>query len=512
MNNLNFSGLTAEISTLTFVRPASRLLWGKLNDVCGSNDKQFLLLDGPPGVGKSTEVYGWACWRSQCDGSDGVVWVHKTMSGVYVVDFKMKQQYKLKNNAGVGISTALLDLVENSLKHAKVFIVDGFRSNDFKNVVSVLLPLETIKTIIGCTSFSTGTCFNGQELAEIGNLHQFKMASHRVSSWTFNEYVKAFEAGVFANFPELMSLELLKKRYFYAGGSIRLMLALSLEDVLRPLNASLAKVADYSTLLRGLSGDSQETSVNTLMQWFEGRQSIPLSNYVTRMLMDRATLDFVSDAKQLMTNNGSYQGWLFELEVVTLLRHGKMEWPGNGADLWAQGNDAEFVYFDDETNMGVPNPMKKPCWFISHKYNLGCIDMLYVPKMGEAVPIQVTCARKHEYKLRIIVPMLKQLVVENLCVVNFVVIIPVENIDIFALTDKHFTNPELIAPFDIRWRPNFSEHFPVEIVSLDDSVAKIDASTAISFHMANMQLNLRSSSSSSSIDTKKRKLSPEHEL
>ena len=119
----------------------------------------------------------------------------------------------------------------------------------------------------------------------------------------------ALEASVFANFSQLVSLELLQKRYYYAGGSIRHMLADSLEDdVLRPLNKSLAKVVDYSTLLKDLSGDSQDTSVNTLMQWFKGDSSIPLSNYVTRRLVDKATIDFVSEAKKLMPDNGSYQG------------------------------------------------------------------------------------------------------------------------------------------------------------------------------------------------------------
>ena len=95
-----------------------------------------------------------------------------------------------------------------------------------------------------------------------------------------------------------------------------------------------------------------------------------------------------------------------------------MKWVGDGQ--WAQGNDAEFVYFDKPNDIHVPIAMNKPCWFISHRYNFGCIDMLYVPKMGEAVPIQVTCAKNHEYKLDIIVPMLEQLVFEDECLVDFV--------------------------------------------------------------------------------------------
>jgi hypothetical protein len=64
------AGFSSEESLL-YVRHETVELWNALNDTGGSS----LSVDGPPGTGKSTEVWAWALWKARHDKVQ-VIWYH----------------------------------------------------------------------------------------------------------------------------------------------------------------------------------------------------------------------------------------------------------------------------------------------------------------------------------------------------------------------------------------------------------------------------------------------------
>jgi predicted NACHT family NTPase len=54
-----------------YVREESKLLWETLNNAV--ENKQNLSVNGPPGTGKSTEVWAWALWHAKTKGAWGGV-------------------------------------------------------------------------------------------------------------------------------------------------------------------------------------------------------------------------------------------------------------------------------------------------------------------------------------------------------------------------------------------------------------------------------------------------------
>jgi len=92
--------------------------------------------------------------------------------------------------------------------------------------------------------------------------------------------------------------------------------------------------------------------------------------------------------------------------------------------------------------------------------------------------------------------MLEKCLLDNKCLVDFVIIIPAGNIDIFELTDEHFKGAHLISNLDGRWNPQDENPVSVQIVSVDGAVTVLtDLAKDVKFKMSPINLNTRSSSS-----------------
>ena len=79
--NLKHSGLN--LVPKLFVRAASMALWNKLQNL--TPDNLFTIITGSPGVGKSTELFGWLSYKGA---TEPTVWMHFFLSGVDYVVFQ----------------------------------------------------------------------------------------------------------------------------------------------------------------------------------------------------------------------------------------------------------------------------------------------------------------------------------------------------------------------------------------------------------------------------------------
>lgn len=112
---------------------------------------------------------------------------------------------------------------------------------------------------------------------------------------------------------------MIQRHYYYAGGNLRLML-MSENQCLTVLRIAFSEVNDMQATLNGLYGQSALTAVNTLFQRIDGGFR-PVSEYVSKWLLQRFpdNSTFIAEAKIIMPNNPSYQGWILEYEALDLI-------------------------------------------------------------------------------------------------------------------------------------------------------------------------------------------------
>jgi hypothetical protein len=432
VTSFKYSGLVG--SNQIYVREESRRLWDVLEKL---NKNDLLFVDGPPGVGKSTELYGWSMYKSRSTDKK-VLWLHKGLKGICCIFLN-----RHRDTVYTLVAENLVNGLQNlwSSLEADIVVFDGFTSDTFKDLVGFFFYKKVI--LIGCSSYSTGRLLKSCDHEEIDRLMKRKYFT--MNSWKFSEYTVVLKE---------TDESVLREKYYYAGGSMRLMKYSSLDAIIVDIDKSFGAVTDYKTLFQGLTGDSGKESVNFLMQCFD-RNTIPLSHYVTKKLSVTVGMEFVKMAKQTMHDNGSFQGWVFEFEIITLLKTGHLELAGSSYEnIWKQGKEATFKYFSFDNDI-ISADLADDTWLIPLKYNFGCIDLMYYKNKGFCYAIQITRAESHEYKLDYIKPIVESFVDEkNKCEVNFVVIIPDGNISKFKLKLMNFINREKIQPFDDRWGSN----------------------------------------------------------
>jgi hypothetical protein len=487
VSDFNFSGLSNDTLKNVYVRKACVDMWHKLEALETNN---ILFLDGAPGVGKSTELFGWSLYKAK---TKVVWWLHGDVGQTTMINLQTGDCCLFPSNCYVNnISDSILHAVQPN----SIVVLDGF-TDAFQNIFRRILSIKEY-IIIGCTSFSADKGFNTSDYAEMQSVYGKVLVRFTMDSWLFEEYCQILnKTDIFQN--TINNGEELGERYFYAGGSIRLLIDFSQNDTMSMLNRSFEKVQNYSTFFNGITGSYSKDSVNTVMQRHNGKTT-PLSNYIVRRLVEKVDMAFIEMAKNFLTQNEPYQGWIFELEIMIRLKNNLLI-DLNVSPDWKYGKDASYFYFHDVNDIN-PDTLRNDTWLIPFKYNFGCIDMMYYHSRGNVDPVQVTSAKNHVYKLHIITPIIKILADNDKCKVTFYVIIPLKNANnCFKITCTHFRDIELIALFDDRWKSpdNVDKFCNVLFMKGNTVIANTAKSKSIGNVSTDIDINTSSSDSTHSI-------------
>ena len=286
VGHLGSAGLSAN-SSVVYVREECVKLWNSLNmEVLVNNT----FITGCPGVGKSTVLFGWV----QYHGIHGksILWVHYTIVGVYIVVWRnsiMESTICSLNN----YEAAMLQIINRNKEI--VIICDGFPAS--RQIMSSAFSTFRDNKIILCTSYNAMLELNSENYVTLLNEGMLKVD---MMSWTFEDYLQAYKKNAFVNisFP-ITSIDELHERYYYGGGSIRLVTG-SVDSCVANINLAISTVTNPSEYLSGLNGQSTNVSVNTLFQRVEGGTSTIVSQFVTRILSTKVDDEFVRTAKSMM--------------------------------------------------------------------------------------------------------------------------------------------------------------------------------------------------------------------
>ena len=397
INHMVYSGLSESASITLYKRDEALRLWSDLNNLkvkASPAKKDLLFVAGCPGIGKSTEIYGWAVLQAL---TKSVLWVHYSLSGVYFARFAPEnRQVAVKH---FKVATRLSDAWMNAIEHfaSDLVILDGFRGDNCKTVLGV--GLNCCNVLVWCSSFAFHAILKQDEKA--GIRQSWSDTKCVLDTWCYNDLSDALDAGIFGDF--VPNSNALKEKYYYIGaGGIRSYF-LDVIKAREDIDDVFSRIENYNDLLRGLTGDSAKMAVHSLMQYRHGLHgqegmSGPVSKYITLKLADKVGMAFVNSAKSIMIDNPSFQGWIFELEVIMTIR----TCTNCFGDRWRCGSDGKYVNVFDANE--VPNDIDDNTWIVPTKYNQGGFDLLYYKSKGDLEAVQITRARKHVYKLKYIVP------------------------------------------------------------------------------------------------------------
>ena len=124
-------------------------------------------------------------------------------------------------------------------------------------------------------------------------------------------------------------LRLLKRKYFYAGGSARYMFDYTFDELITSENnspsvfeqlAGRMSSNDWESFAQLNISDASPSSVSSVMQLIDGRY-VPVSEYILRMAHTKCKAQLTASvrAAAVASNNPALRGWAFELEQLDVI-------------------------------------------------------------------------------------------------------------------------------------------------------------------------------------------------
>lgn len=396
VRGLNTAGLSSSDCITAYVREQSKTLWNTLCGLqSGSQDNyRGCWVTGPPGIGKSTEVWGWGLWMSTqiTEQRKNMLWVHQTeeytAKFVKVIDGIISAK-ELEYNTPLEFRDCLRQIMKEC-SNISLIILDGIMKDMKAHVIFLCREFNQV-IVVACTSYQAYD-IRTEEIA--GPLAKFDY-SVTMDSWTLADYKECRDKKIC--FSGLSDNDL-EARYYVAGGSMRLM-QLGIPDATKTLDYKLSKVENKSVLLRGMGGPGANNAVNTLLSLHCGQTRI-VSQYVMVSLSRTVDDAFITEARSINRDNPSWQGWVFELLFLKTLRKSTKVPICDAAGTPVIPAEISRCLDYDGTKL---EGLVSGTLYIPTRWNQGCFDAVFYYESQDVknfVFMNATIAASHDYKFR----------------------------------------------------------------------------------------------------------------
>ena len=309
-----------------YVRGSTIGLWKELSRPTSC------LVQGPPGVGKSTAVWFWLLARLKAlELNSRVLWCHFRATGTstYVIISLQGEELQFVPSKPRGLAT---------FGKFAICVMDGVRQSNLEKVNGLCDELDYDQTV---WVSSQQIVITEETLIELG------WVEVSFSSWTsdeINAYAAAMgeptKAELVADFKDAMADRLDDGRDYsfedvvgiktwFFGGSARYMFGLRMEQALRDLKKHVAKINDVELIFRGLTGSCGLLSVNHLISHFPGTEKEfgLISPYVIELLSEKIGFAAIKMfyRSSWVQANPSIHGFVFEWDLFTQIKqHGRL--------------------------------------------------------------------------------------------------------------------------------------------------------------------------------------------
>ena len=419
--DLSHSGLTVkhESNVKLYIREACMALATFLKDKA----YKVRMITGCPGVGKSVEVFSCTWWMAK---KLRLIYVHGDLKdGIHVIFKKSKASAEVEVGHIRRLSpepNSLLNFIENLImnKAVDLIVLDGAIPWLIQQVYFLIDEHKAV-VLITCTSYQCLAGMNTELLVKVADRNDFEM-----DSWTLEEYTSAIAKEALTIDPNTSLSEI----FYYAGGCIRL-LQLSVKQVKSILSKKILQCRDISKLVgKGGVGDSSEDAVNTLMATSRGCRTI-LSQYVTRMLLEKVSDGFLRTARLTLPDNPSWLGWIFEYEILCLAGSRKeivfTDKKGTNHHWDNHLGGGSMIIFKDSAEKRLAETGHRG-WLRPLQWNHSGFDAIYRISEHKISFLQITSAAWHSCNLEYLLPYVNAMKAH---VVDFIFICGEKNFPIF---------------------------------------------------------------------------------
>jgi hypothetical protein len=414
------AGFSVDESRL-YARQETVDLWQKLEATTASNLN--LSVDGPPGTGKSTEVWAWALWKA-VEKKEKVTWFH----------------YSKKNAVKVMIDGAAKTI--SSGYSAKFDDID--RSDGSILVVDGLTKADSVVINRSCSAWrrqdKENRCFvvvsSVSVTVALEQNREADIETFTVGSWSLKQYQDACMDGELYSEVESKLVvegsdgnkemeELILSKYRFAGGCARWMFEFGYDDWLTDFNGHLAKIGSYKNIFTEGGGDEAVMAANhlrgvSILETEAGRQQKTyffVSEYAAMELGkkcdDKRKFLISSYKKADEAKNPSFRGWIFEFDVDYQLHEactvakelGVTIRPTNVFEQWKVD---KYITFSTVPSLAAEIKqleLDATLWAKSAKWNQAAYDFLCFQKVEGALhltAVNATGGEKHRVLLDVV--------------------------------------------------------------------------------------------------------------
>jgi len=402
-----------------YLRKQAVQQWHALNSC-----EEVLHVEGPPGTGKSTIAWAWACYQAAFT---NVVWVQCDCSGGARICLLVEGSAVLLPGIPADQTHRIRDQMAYCARvlNAHIVIVDGITNAQ--------------RGLFGDAAKWANTCPSRRAVlvtsAQLSLQEEFT-AAHRIrrfsmASWTWEQYEAAcdfaeFFKGVRENLgwtrghhsedvtPECKR-QLMEEKFHFAGFSARWMFALPIDAVNAAIRNHLRTIADYGTLASAMMGEQNAVvSLHHLFSVDDAGHVFFVSRAVMRALAEITDNESrgVTRATKLASayHNGAFDGWVFEFKFLLRLRHVCDDRTNSSRQITVTNADGAAecwpvnrrVHLYDATELGCVGDVNlmPNTWYLPTKCNQGGFDAVMVTSPTTLRFVQLTVAKTHSCKLQ----------------------------------------------------------------------------------------------------------------
>lgn len=239
-------------------------------------------------------------------------------------------------------------------------------------------------------------------------------------SWTWEQYKAAFAVKP-ELFIEASTEEELEQRFYYGGGSIRLVSMLSPYDLKNEVDGIIGRLPNGYAILFSQQGPFSASAVNSAQSMRPGSERntpvyFPLSQYLVKRLRSKLDIESKNSLITACSNNPAWQGWAFELLVLEAMA-GLVEQNKNlmhtassqlygfhllcGDTQWSITAKSTMDY-SVKKYLGLP---QGDTIYFPNKWNQGCFDVVLYTQTNQGMQfdfINATLSTKHPFKCKYI--------------------------------------------------------------------------------------------------------------
>jgi hypothetical protein len=344
-----------------FIRPHLVEQKRFLDEFMANQQKTSLYVSGPPGCGKTSFFILYFTEYARKNSKRGLLVQYREFNACEIIildgqDIPIAVSKTIRSH---NLMSALESVAQTYSPDSFDFCVyDGVRQNAEKcslilSYINVTFTFECHKVYITSLEFYIKGG-DGSAGSDGPDLFQ------SVHSWSLSDYQNGLNAGILSQTKLLRILAteeeaeeirtstdseedfikmtegkqkkfslLLERKFFYAGGSARLMFDYTLNNLLEEGTGVLAKLADqvdqsmWESFASLQIGASKETSVSSLLQRIDGK-TFPVSKYFLYLGYKHCKEKLIRALRTAadQADNPAMKGWAFELEQLAVVSEG----------------------------------------------------------------------------------------------------------------------------------------------------------------------------------------------